>query len=103
MRDMDAEKTRDSEDSDIDVRHLKELVGFVKGAPKRHPRLAVGLLIGSILAGTVISLLVPKWWSAEVAILVEKNVPITGVPNHEPDRAKTLRKCRSRLNIRRGK
>src|SRR5437762_458368 len=87
MRDMDAEKTRDSEDSDIDVRHLKELVGFVKGAPKRHPRLAVGLLIGSILAGTVISLLVPKWWSAEVAILVEKNVPITGVPNHEPDRA----------------
>ena len=74
----------------VDFRLIANLLGYTRGAVRRHRRLAVSLFLG--VAGVVITsvLLLPKTYHVETRLLAQKNPALTlkgDLQNDNPTRA----------------
>ncbi len=80
--------SEDDEDSELDLDRVRELVGFAKRAPRRHPRLAIGLLLSGLAVTAASVVLIPRTYSTEVKLLAQRNfvLPALGNPNRSVPR-----------------
>jgi uncharacterized protein involved in exopolysaccharide biosynthesis len=78
----------DDEDSELDLDRVLELVGFAKRAPRRHPRLAIGLLFAGLALTAASVVLIPRTYTTEVKLLAQRNfvIPALGNPNRSVPR-----------------
>jgi uncharacterized protein involved in exopolysaccharide biosynthesis len=67
-RPMDDEEASEG----LDLEQIKELAGFVAGAPKRHPVLASSVFIVVAALGVTVSVTMPKTFSSEVRLLAQR-------------------------------
>jgi uncharacterized protein involved in exopolysaccharide biosynthesis len=89
---LDAASDED-EEAGLDLEGVRELVGFAMRAPRRHPRLAAGLLAVGLLAtfGTVT--FIPRTFTSDAKLLAQRNLvlPALGNPNRAiPNEADNL-------------
>jgi uncharacterized protein involved in exopolysaccharide biosynthesis len=73
----------EDDESGLDLERIRELVGFAKRAPRRHRRLSIGVLVAGLAATAIAFVAIPRTYSTEVKLLVQRNLvlPALGNPN----------------------
>lgn len=66
----------DDPDSEVDLAHIKNLVGLLIRSPKRHPWLAAVMVVLGVLIGVAAGAMEAKVYMSEAAVRVEKDSPL---------------------------
>jgi hypothetical protein len=74
------------DDDELDVGSLKDRLRLAVRSPARHPMLAALTFFAVVVLAVIAAALTPRVYDAEVSILVERSVPLSGIAGTPSDR-----------------
>jgi uncharacterized protein involved in exopolysaccharide biosynthesis len=78
---LDRDPAGDEEEEGLDLEQIRERLGFMMRAPRRHPKLAASAFVVAGALGVVVAVTMPRTYESQVKLLAQRNIVVPALTN----------------------